>query len=94
MNVISFSDNIEDHRPFIIRRVAKPGSSIKNASIVVSCKCAEFKLENVYTPFCKLEDLAVVVGCTTHEALKKAMILDLTKNTSITDDSKYEASSS
>lgn len=63
------SSHIDD-RPFTIRRVARPGSSITMAPMVVSCTWSELKTENIYKYVCKSEDLATVTGCTIHPYCK------------------------
>ncbi len=59
-----------DDRPFTIRRVAKPGSSITKAPMVVSCTWSEINTENVYRYTCKTEDLSSITGCNVHSGCK------------------------
>lgn len=63
-------NNTIDDRPFTVRRVARPGSSINTAPMVVSCEWSELKTENVYQYTCKTEDLLSVTGCNMHKGCK------------------------
>ena len=67
---------MEHERPFVITRVAKPGSSISKAPLVVSCNWTELKMENVFTFTCKSEDLLMVAGCPVHRLCKGHHMMD------------------
>ncbi|KAM4067551.1 hypothetical protein HRG_001446 [Hirsutella rhossiliensis] len=60
------NQNIDD-RPFTIRRVAKPGSSITTAPMVVSCTWSMLDTDNIYRYVCKSEDLISITGCIDHK---------------------------
>ncbi|KAH8156705.1 hypothetical protein CIB48_g11546 [Xylaria polymorpha] len=68
---------IMDNRPFIIRRVAKPGSSINKAPMVIKCEWTELKTENVYTQTCRAEDLTAISGCNIHPGCKGHYMRDM-----------------
>jgi hypothetical protein len=70
------TNSVEDERLFLVRRVARPGATITQASVVVACEWTEVKLENVYTFICRSEDLTTVTGCTAHKGCKGHHIMD------------------
>ncbi|KAI0011446.1 hypothetical protein F4779DRAFT_615687 [Xylariaceae sp. FL0662B] len=61
---------MQDNRPFTIRRVAKPGSSVTTAPMVISCSWNMLNTANIYRYICRSEDLTDVIGCTMHRDCK------------------------
>ena len=52
--------------PFTIKRMAKPGSSYASVPMVISCKWAEIKIENVFKYAATNEDMIEGTGCYFH----------------------------
>ena len=61
---------MENKRPFTIRRVARPGSSVTATLMVTKREWTELSIQTVYKSTCKSEDLSVATGCTVHKGCK------------------------
>jgi hypothetical protein len=67
---------MEYEAPFVIKRIAKPGSKGDDLPLLVSCKWTELKVENVAVFIAKPEEMVSVKGCPVHKGCKGHHIIN------------------
>lgn len=70
---------MESETPFIVRRVAKPGSSCSDVPAIISAEWSEMDMSNVSVFTHRVENSVTVKGCTEHLGCKGHHMMDVNK---------------